>query len=436
MVMIDPGESTKRVGVTRRNFFRVGGMGLGAFGLNQGVLNAAVNSASTADRAVILLLLVGGPSQLETWDPKPDAPTDVKGPFRSIATRCSGVQICEHLPRLASRMDQIALVRSVHHDAAPIHETGHQLLQTGRLCQEGEEAPHFGSVIARLTGTREGQPVSVILPRPIASTGVPISHGQSAGWLGASYDALTLNADPGAPGFDPRSALGCASGLLDKFARGESSRERAPLDSSEPILTPTVWSAFELGGEKTHTREAYGHSTFGQSCLLARRLVEAGVRVVTVNMFATVFNQVTWDCHGSAPFSTLGDYARELLPTLDRAFSALIDDLDGRGRLDSTLVVAASEFGRTPRINAAGGRDHWPGVWSAALAGGGVRGGQVIGASDADAGAPSDRPVTPQDLLATIYYSMGIDSSEYLSGTDMPSMPIVEDGAPIRELFG
>jgi len=414
----------------------VGGLGLGSLGFTQADLPAAMNPASSAERSVILLLLVGGPSQLETWDPKPGAPAAVRGPFRSIATRCHGVRICEHLPRLASMMDRLALVRSVHHEAAPIHETGHQLLQTGRLCQGREQPPNFGSVVARLKGARNGQPAAAIIPGALASTGVQISHGQSSGWLGQAYDPFTLNADPGAPDFDPRSALDRASAFVDEAESGGSSRAIALARATEPLLTPTARNAFDLGEESSRIREAYGRSTFGQSCLLARRLVEGGVRVVTVNMYATVFNQVTWDCHGSVPFSTLDDYARELLPTFDRAFSTLIDDLDHRGRLDSTLVVAAGEFGRTPRLNASGGRDHWPGVWSVALAGGGVRGAQVIGASDADAGAPSDRPVTPPDLLATIYHSLGIDAGQYLSETDGQSVPLVEDGGPIRELFG
>jgi len=404
-------------------------------GFTQADLAAAINSDSSAERSVILLLLVGGPSQLETWDPKPGAPAAVRGPFGSIATRCPVVRICEHLPRMASMMDRLALVRSVHHDAAPIHETGHQLLQTGRLSQGGDEAPNFGSVIGRLKGARYGQPASTILPGPIASTGVHISHGQSSGWLGTAHDPFILNADPGAPDFDPRSALDRTLVFLDEAGSAGAPHALALTRTTGPLLTHAARNAFDLGEENSRTRDAYGRSTFGQSCLLARRLVEGGVRVVTVNMHATVFNQVTWDCHGSAPFSTLDDYARELLPTFDRAFSALIDDLDHRGRLDSTLVLAAGEFGRTPRLNAAGGRDHWPGVWSVALAGGGVRGGQVVGASDADAGAPADRPVTPQDLLATIYHSLGIDGKQYLTSPDGESRALVEDGEPIRELF-
>jgi hypothetical protein len=287
-------------------------------------------------------------------------------------------------------MDRVALVRSVYHDAAPIHETGHQLLQTGRLYQAGDESPHFGSVVARIGAVRRDRPASVILPGPIASTGVDIPHGQSAGCLGTSFDPEFLT--------------------LDRPAYG-------------------------LADEPERTREAYGRTAFGRSCLLASRLVESGVRVVTINMFETVFGRVSWDCHGASPFSTFDNYAREVLPTFDRAFAALLDDLERSGRLDSTLVVAAGEFGRTPRINASGGRDHWPGVWTVALAGGGIRGGQVIGASDEHAAEPADRPVTLPDLLATIYLSLGIDHQSNAVTSDGRSLPLIDGGQPIYELF-
>ncbi len=388
MLTIGRGLSQTCTGMTRRDFLRVGGAGFGAWSLALGGQNALKAARSEPERSVILLLMVGGPSQLETFDPKPDAPSEIRGPFGSIATQCPGVRLSEHLPRLASRFDRVALIRSVYHDAAPIHETGHQLLQTGRLYRAGEDAPHLGSVVARVESMRRSMSPSMILPGPLASTGVDIPHGQSAGWLGSAFDSSHMDAD------------------------------RA------------------VASESDSDRDAYGRTTFGQNCLLARRLVESGVRVVTVNMFETVFNRVTWDCHGSAPFSTLGDYASDLLPTFDRAFAALLDDLEHSGRLDSTLVVAAGEFGRTPRINANGGRDHWPDVWSVALAGGGVRGGQVIGASDAHAAAPAERPVTLPEILATIYHSLGIDASRYLTGSDGESRPILENARPIRELFG
>src|SRR5262249_11399733 len=295
-------------------FLRMGG--LGTLGLTLAGLDPSrvLGSPSDHDRSVILLMLVGGPSQLETFDPKPDAPVEVRGPFRSIGTSVPGVRISEHLPRLARSMAKLALIRSLHHDAAPIHETGHQLLQTGRLFREGQEAPHFGSVAAKLLGARGGLPPFVVLPRPLGNTGVGVPHGQTAGLLGAEFEPYQLAADPAAADYN-------------------------------------AGGAFDLKDERGDVRDAYGRNTFGQSCLLARRLVEAGARVVTVNMFDTVFNQVTWDCHGTRPFSTLDDYASVLLPTLDRALSTLIDDLAHRGLLESTLVLATGEFGRTPRIN-------------------------------------------------------------------------------------
>jgi hypothetical protein len=393
MSTIGQRETAARAGMTRRGFLRAGGVGLGALGFGLNEIEAVARVEPRSERSVILLLLVGGPSQLETWDPKPDAPAEVRGPFRSIASRCPGVRICEHLPRMAARMDRLALVRSMYHESAPIHETGHQLFQTGRLCRAGEEHPHIGSVVARLEGARNGVPPFVVLPGPIANTGVDIPHGQSAGWLGAAYDPFSLTADQATLCFGTTSA-----------------------EPEKSILE-------------------YGHTPFGQNCLMARRLIETGVRVVTVNMFDTVFNRVTWDCHGAIPFSTLDDYARELLPTFDQAFTALIDDLERRGRLETTLVVAAGEFGRTPRLNASGGRDHWPGVWSMVLAGGGVRGGQVVGASDAHAAEPVDRAVTPRDLLATIYRSLGIEARQSLSRPDGESYSLIEAGEVIGELF-
>jgi uncharacterized protein (DUF1501 family) len=402
----------------RRELLRLGGLGLGWLGIGQPILARRSDAEAAPDRSIILLLLLGGPSQLETWDPKPDARSEVRGPFGSIATSCPGIRISEHLPRLAVRMDRLAIVRSVHHDEAPIHETGCQLIQTGRLCRADQEAPHFGSVVAHSSGNRRGQPASIVIPGPIQNTGIDIPHGQGAGWLGTDCVPFALDADPAGPGFDASSA---------RVQSVRTTGESAPSDVGG--------NPFNMSAETESLRDEYGRTSFGQSCLLARRLVEAGTRVVTVNMFQSVFNQVTWDCHGAAPFSTLDDYAQVLLPDLDRAFAALIDDLERRGRLDRTLVVAAGEFGRTPRINASGGRDHWPGVWSVALAGGGIRAGQVIGASDRDGAYPADSPVTPQDILASMYQSLGIDSSRYLPRQGADPYALVENGRPIRELF-
>jgi uncharacterized protein (DUF1501 family) len=427
MLTVGRGLAETCSGVTRRDFLKVGG--LGALGVSLADLGA--QAVGGDDRAVILLLLVGGPSQLETWDPKPEAPAEVRGPFRWISTAVPGVSISEHLPKLARRMDRLTVVRSLHHDAAPIHETGHQLIQTGRLCRLGQEHPHAGAVAGRLLGSRNDLPPFVVVPGPIGNTGVAVPHGQSAGALGPAFDPFHLASDPAAPHFDARAALDRAQRFLDAAPELPA----ATATAADRLLSRKARRAFDLASERDETRDAYGRNTFGQSCLLARRLVEAGVRLVTVNMFETVFNRVTWDCHGARPFSTLDDYASELLPTLDAAFSALINDLEGRGLLETTLVLATGEFGRTPRINAAGGRDHWPQVWSAAMAGGGTCGGQVIGASDAHAASPAERPVTPPDLLATIYHSLGIDSAQSVRLADGTTTPLVDGAAPLSEAF-
>ncbi|MFO0908325.1 MAG: DUF1501 domain-containing protein [Isosphaeraceae bacterium] len=402
--------------VTRRGFLQAGAAAgtIGALPLGTSPARARAAVPSSEERSVILLMLVGGPSQLETFDPKPDAPAEIRGPFGSIPTSVPGVRINEYLPKLARRMNRVTLVRSLHHDAAPIHETGMQLLQTGRLERLGDEAPHAGAVAARLLGPRGDAPPFAILPGPVGNTGVGISHGQGAAGLGPRFEAFHLNDDPTQRDFDGVEAARRLRRFLGSTS-GRPSRDLSPI--------------FDLERESVATRDAYGRTAFGQNCLLARRLVEAGSRLVTVNMTPTVFHRVSWDCHGSAPFSTLDDYRRELLPTLDSAVSALLDDLDQTGRLESTLVVAVGEFGRTPKLNMAGGRDHWPGVWTALLAGGGMPGGQVIGASDAHAAEPADRPVRPAELLATIYRGLGIDPSRTLALADGSSHALVPPGS-------
>jgi Protein of unknown function (DUF1501) len=336
--------------ITRRDFLRT------SVAVTAG-LTAGQAKASTREANCIFLMLVGGPSQLDTWDPKPDAPSKVRGPYSSIATRISGVRFSELFPRMAAAADQFAVVRSVQHTAAPIHETGHQLLQTGRLAEGGQEFPHFGSQLSATQGNRGTVPANVLLPGPIGFTGVNVGHGQSAGELGPRH---------------------------------------------EPIAIP-------FGVEDDPLRSHYGTTPFGDDCLRAARLVERGSRFVTVNMFSTVYDAITWDCHaaGGSLRSTLGDYAT-IGPVFDMAFTALIADLRQRGLLESTLVVATGEFGRTPHLNRDGGRDHWASVWSMLLAGGGVRGGTVIGASDRLGGEPQDMPVGPERLAATICRAVGL----------------------------
>ena len=438
-------------GLTRRDFLRVGSLTAGSVGLS---LADKVRASSTnRDVNCILLFLVGGPSHLETFDMKPAAPANIRGPFRPIQTNVNGIQICEHLPRTARLADKFAILRSVHHTAAPIHETGHQLMQTGRLFRGDHEEPHYGAVVSRVRGAKApGVPPFVIVPSPISSTGVSISHGQGAGYLGAEHEPVFLRSDPSAAAFRIREEMPGAlhpenrQSLLTAIDNAHRAFDSSPpseggagggLERTRALnLVFNNRRAYDVSLESEAARERYGRNTFGQSCLLARRLVQSGVRFVTVNMFDTVFNQVTWDCHadGNSLAGTLDDYRTTLCPMFDAAYSSLLQDLHERGMLDNTLVVAMGEFGRTPHVNHNGGRDHWPGVWSVLFAGGGVRGGQVIGASDRTGSEPVRRPVTPANIAASVYRALGIDHHSRITGPDNRPQPII-DAEPVNELF-
>jgi uncharacterized protein (DUF1501 family) len=423
-------------GLSRRDFLRAGALGAGAVGLTLADL-ARAGTAGTAETNCILLLLVGGPSQLDTWDLKPGAPANVRGPFRPFRTNVPGIEIGEHFPLMARMADRYALVRSVFHKAAPIHETGHQLMQTGHLFRGGQEYPHYGSVVSHLRGRTPGAaPPFVVLPAPIGNTGVSVSHGQGAGYLGAAHEPFILRGDPAR--LDDRNALLVAvDGAHRAFDAADGPRDAACDQAFEQVFAGRAKKAFDVAGESAGVRARYGNNTFGQSCLLARRLIEGGVRLVTVNMFDTVFNEVTWDCHadGGSLASDLNDYKETLCPMFDAAYTALLEDLYQRGLLDTTLVVAMGEFGRTPELNPRGGRDHWPGVWSVLFAGAGTKGGQVVGSSDCIAAEPKDRPVTPAEIAATVYRGLGIDpAATRLPGPDGRPLPLVE-AQPVEELF-
>ncbi len=440
--------------LSRREFLRVGGLSMGMT-LTQ--LTGLQARSSFREGACIQLLLVGGPSHLETWDPKPDAPAEIRGPFGAIRTTVPGLYFSENLPRMAASAHRFAVLRSIHHDEAPIHEIGFQLLQTGRASRSDLNRPHFGALVSKCSGAFRGVPPWVVTPRPIGNTGVPIGHSQTSGFLGPEFGPLCAAADlasvrphdPTSPsGLDaarlmPRSALMAAlEGVRPQSqdANGWTHRNpdvfHSPSEGLGFLLNSRARAAFNLDAEPLSTRVRYGWNTFGQSCLLARRLIEHGVRVVTVNMFDTVFHRVTWDCHanGSDLPSTLEDYRRVLCPTLDQAFCALLDDLSDRGLLSHTVVVCVGEFGRTPKINSRGGRDHWPGVWSGILAGGPIRGGRVIGASDPLAREPKERPIHPSEIVATVYHTLGIDPAATLPGPDGKPVRLVE-AEPVWELF-
>jgi uncharacterized protein (DUF1501 family) len=438
-------------GLSRRDFIKVGG--LGVMGLSMAELLAEqAKAGSKRDMSCIVLFLVGGPSHIDTWDPKPNAPAEIRGPFQPMHTNVPGIEICEHFPRMAQMMDRVALIRSVYHKEAPIHETGHQLMQTGYLFRGGTEYPNMGSVIGKLRGSGSELPPCVVVPKAIGNTGVNVPHGQSAGFLGSEFDALCLNADPAAADYnsaelsplqsvDPArlSSRSELIGVVDSAQRAfEKSRPAATArdQALNTIFSTEAKSAFDIVAEKEAIRDHYGRNTFGQSCLLARRLVERGVRLVNVNMFDTVFNATTWDCHanGGSLAVTLDDYKDTLCPMLDVAYTALLEDLYQRGMLDTTLVIAMGEFGRTYKINSRGGRDHWPGVWSVLFAGGGVRGGQMIGSSDKHGAEPKDRPVHASEIAATVYHSFGLDLATTLIGPQDRQVPVTE-AKPIVELF-
>jgi hypothetical protein len=443
-------------GLTRRDFLHAGSLAYLGLGLTDLLgLKARGAVANQKDINCIMLFLVGGPSQLDTWDMKPNAPAEIRGPYKPIKTNVPGIQISEVFPRMAKNADKFALVRTVYHTAAAVHDTGHQMMQTGRLFQGGIEYPHVGCVISKMKGPRSDTPPHVLMPRPIGNTGGNMPHGQTAGFLGKIYDPFVLNADPSEPNFqvpdmlppDYMPAIRVERRrnwreLIDKSVKQfEADPDARLLDSTFQqaytlMSSAKAREAFDINKEPEESRSRYGRNRFGQSCLLARRLIEAGVRFVTVNMFETVFDEITWDIHGSSPFSPISCYRDLVGPMFDNAYSSLLEDLQQRGLLEETLVVAMGEFGRTPKVNPAGGRDHWPACWTILFAGGGVKGGQVIGESDEIGAAPKTRPVTPAEVAATIYRAVGIPLDTELPGPQSRPIPAVDRGVePIHELF-
>lgn len=440
-------------GLRRRDFLHAGA--LTALGLSLGDLFQLRAQDQPKDVNCILLMLIGGPSQLDTWDMKPGAPSEIRGPHRPIKTNVPGIEISEIFPRTAQHADKFSLVRSVYHTAAAVHDTGHQLMQTGRLFQGGIEHPHVGCVLGKLKGPNGDVPPHVLLPRPIGNTGGQMPHGQSAGYLGKMHDPFVLNADPSDPNFRvpdllPPDYLAAYRvdrrrdwrAMIDRtVSRFETSQDARLADATFQqaytlMSSAKARAAFDLRQEPREVRERYGLNRFGQSCLLARRLVEAGVRFVTVNMFETVFDEITWDIHGSPPFSPISCYKDLVGPMFDMGYSSLLEDLARRGLLTNTMVVATGEFGRTPKINPAGGRDHWPQCWTMLMGGGPLKTGIVVGASDEIGAAPKDRPVSPAEVAATIYKGLGIELEVELPGVSGRPIPLVDRGTePIAELL-
>jgi len=460
--------------MTRRQW--LGASGLGALGMNLGTLLHAQAAAESRTvnpparlRACILLYQYGGPSHLDTFDLKPNAPAEIRGAFQPIATSVPGLQVAEHLPRLAARMHKAALIRSLHH-ANRLHDAAGIETLTGRPLAGGDRElfspipqffPSYGSALAYLWRERRLDVACAALPYLFHNVvDVPC---QGAGFLGAAYDPFRIEGDPAnrsyradmlsLPGELTWARMRQRRSLLEEVRRVQGSDHpagrqlRGFAERAYKLLeSEAIRRALDLSQESERTRERYGYypatrayqggggglghgrEIRGQSLLLARRLVEAGVAFVTINDYKQ--QGQNWDAHGFC----FEEHRHYLLPPFDQGMSALIDDLDARGLLDTTLVIAVGEFGRTPRINANAGRDHWPDCYSVFLAGGGVRGGHVHGASDRIGAYPALEPVTPADLAATIFWRFGIDPATEIH--DLTGRPYrLTDGEPIRRLF-
>ncbi len=434
-------------GVRRRDVLKAGALTYFGLSLPQFLALRCASAAPQKADAVILLWLAGGPSHLDTFDPKPDAPSEIRGQFQAIETNVSGVQISEHLPLTAKVMDKVALVRSLSSQIAA-HEQASQYLLTGYRPLPTLEYPSYGSVIAKELGSRNSMPPYLGIP--------DAGRAGQSGFIGAAYNAFEVP-DPSLPNFQVQDVnppgrvdedrmarrRGFAQRMSDRFARSlPDDRVRAVDEfytkAYDLIHSTGAKKAFELSAEPQEVRDRYGMTTLGQGALLARRLVEAGARFITVNKGG-------WDTHDNnfARLSGVGGGAMRrnagpggLLPELDKAYAGLLSDLADRGMLDKTLVILMGEFGRTPRVNPRGGRDHWSRCRFAAFAGAGVRGGQVIGKSDAEGGVPAERPVSVEDVATTLYSALGIDyHKQYVTPTGRP-IHLAQGGAPIKELYG
>ena len=454
--LIGRGKSQTCNGATRRDFLQVGT--LGAIGLGLPQYLAAAQSGAVDPRkdrrSCIMIFNLGAPSQLDTLDMKPEAPAEVRGPFKPIDSK-GDFQVSEILPRHAQVADKFSVVRSCYHTAAAVHDAGWQMMQTGRQFTGGVNYPHAGAVTHYLRGRRTDLPAHVVLPETMGRGGGNLPNGQAGGFLGKAYDPFELSADPSQPNFRvpdllPPSTLGDVR--IDRRRRMRQAIEGRMnhLEATESaqllndnfaaayrlMSSPQAREAFDLSKEPLKVREHYGMNRFGQCCLLARRLIEAGVRFVTINTFLTVFNEITWDIHGSKPFTSIEGMRDIVAPMYDQAYAALIEDLFQRGLLDDTMVACLAEFGRTPKVNPAGGRDHWPQCFSVSFAGGGVQGGRAIGASDPIGAVPAERPTAPGEVVATIFHSLGLDLHTELPGPAGRPFPLVDFGVrEIQELF-
>jgi hypothetical protein len=423
-------------GIRRREFLRIGALaGLG-LGLPQYLALGGSIPAAAKAKAAIFVRLGGGPSHMDTFDLKPEAPEAWRGEFKEISTNVPGIRICEHLPKLARCVDKYVILRGVSHNLAA-HELGLSYLGTGNRPVPAFQYPTFGSVVAKEFAAPAEIPPFVAVP----------SEGPNAsGYLGVAYAPFETGAMPQAG--RPMEIRGLS--LKDGITLSDVDRRQSMLQQYDQVFgdfahrdkllegmdefsrkahammcSPRTRDAFDLGKESASINALFGKLPFSQSCLLATRLIEAGVRFVTLNLGG-------WDTHTNN-FASLKNTN---LPALDDGLSGLFLALEAKGLLDTTTVFVTGEFGRTPKINDRGGRDHWPRAMCCLIAGGGIRGGRVIGASDAKGEGPKDRPIVPDDVAATFYKSLGIDPhKEFRTPTGRPVM-IVRNGEPMEELLG
>lgn len=438
---------------SRRGFLKAGMLGAAGLSLSQLLRHeAAAATDAKRDHSVIILWMRGGPSHIDMWDPKPDAQSEIRGEFGTINTCVPGIQLTDMLPMSAKTVDKWSIIRSLHHHDAG-HSTGDQICFTGYNAGPAPDEnvmPSCGSIVAeQLSHKRPDLPAYVMIPRMVPGTG--------SAHLGVAYKPFETGADPASPGPFKLPNFQLAEGLsvdrlgdrrnllsgLDKIRRDLDQGQMQALDrfgtkAWDILCSPAAQNAFDLDSEPQSIRDRYGFMpafdpgatdrcgspAWSQRMLLARRLVEAGVRLVTVDLR-------WWDTHVKG-FESL---RLGFLPRWDQAFTALVEDLTERGLMESTLVVGWGEFGRTPRVNAQAGRDHYPNVFSAVLCGGKVKGGRVIGSSDAMGAFPKDNPKTPQDVLATIYQHLGVDTKkQYITSAGRP-VSVLPSGEPIKELF-
>ncbi|MFO0878961.1 MAG: DUF1501 domain-containing protein [Gemmataceae bacterium] len=428
--------------LSRRSFLRVGALGLGGLTLADHLRAreaARQENKSTRDTAVILLWLGGGPSHLDMYDLKPDAPAEFRGEFKPIRTTVSGIDISEHLPLEAKQMHRMSIVRSGWHTNAG-HGMGSHWMLTGYVPTieiNDNLHPSCGSVVAKMRGAnRPRVPGYVCLPSPPPSA--------NAAYLGVAYNPFSPMSDPSSSSFQvrdlklpPRVDLARFHGRKDLLRGMDNLRrdvdiagaaegfDRFYQDAFDIVTSKATREAFDIHREEPRLRDRYGRDSWGQSCLLARRLVEAGVTYVTVNLGG-------WDTH-SNNFESL---KKNLLPRYDRAFASLVEDLAERGLDRQVLVMSYGEFGRTPRINSGSGRDHWPNAMSVVFAGGGLQMGQVVGSTDARAENPKTRPCSVGDILSTMYHVLGIDHKHEFHDAAKRPLPILNEGRPIPELVG